>query len=198
MTSILCVFPLAGDCTFRYTRQPPSTTKDNCNPFDNNQNVHIIYKYQYIYQWIASWQLAKLSITHLWPNGSRRKQINRWRILEQGFQKLKIYRPTHKFLQSDQDTMTMIFLTRTTTPVFLVSTGVRWSTQLLILNNLWWEAMCSHYYLLITTLAHHCVNQEYNLQTMQTCAEINGTDQTLLAVSLSMYITAANETHQSG
>ena len=42
-----------------------------------------------------------------------------------GFQKLEIYRPTHKFLQTDQDTMTMIFLTRTITPVFLVSTGVR-------------------------------------------------------------------------
>ena len=42
-----------------------------------------------------------------------------------GFQKLEICRPTHKFLQTDQDTMTMIFLTRTITPVFLVSTGVR-------------------------------------------------------------------------
>ena len=58
-----------------------------------------------------------------------------------------------------------LHITSSTTPVFLVSTGVRWSTQLLILTNLWWGAMCSHYYLLTTTLDQDV--QCSNLKTMK-------------------------------
>ena len=53
--------------------------------------------------------------------------------------------------------MTQNFSTSPTVLVYWASTGVRWSTQLLILTSLWWGAMCSHYWLLRTSVDQHAL-----------------------------------------
>ena len=58
-----------------------------------------------------------------------------------------------------QDIMKVTFSTGSTTPAISASTGVRWSTQQLILTSLWWGAMCSLYWLLRTTLNQHAHRQ---------------------------------------
>ena len=99
--------------------------------------------------------------------GSGRTQLEQWRTWEQ------VVLPSEHQMEDSwyhDNIMTQHYLTNHTTPVFLASTGVRWSTQLLIPTSLWWGAMCSHYWLLRTTLGQHV--QEHHSYTKWTLEHV--------------------------
>ena len=58
MNYITSVLLLIGQCMFKYTRQPPSTTKNNCNPYQNNKIrivIDCIVRNQSIYEFGIRW-----------------------------------------------------------------------------------------------------------------------------------------------
>ena len=139
---------MPGQCIFKYMWQPPSTTPNNCNPFDQNQRITIsldcIVRYQtdeFEIRWFR--ENTTGAVEDLGHGDPSESQINmHW---------WSRYHNNNFFNQQYNSS----YLGKYWCQVINTTAMTK-----LILTSLWWGAMCSLYWLLITTLNQHVLTKQ--------------------------------------